>query len=263
MPDNRALDTAVHAASAFLQSLPRRHVGATGSVADMRAALGGPTPDAGLPAEKVIDDLVRAADPGLVATPGPRYFGFVIGGSLPAALAADWLTSAWDQNAGLHAGSPAAAIVEEVVRDWLLDLLDLPRDATLGLVTGCQMANFTCLAAARNEVLRRAGWDVEDQGLCEAPQVHVVAGADAHVTIFTSARMLGLGAGRIRRVEADDQGRMVPEALREVLKTCDGPTIICAQAGNVNTGAFDPFHPIADAASAHGAWLHVDGAFGL
>ena len=260
---DRALDTAERAARAFLQSLPDRHVGATATINDLRAAFGGPLPETGEDPEAVIDRLVCAAEGGLVATPGPRYFGFVIGGALPAALAADWLTSAWDQNAGLYTGSPAAAVAEEICAAWLLDLLDLPLRATVGFVTGCQVANLTCLAAARNEVLRRAGWDVEDQGLCGAPEVHVVAGADAHVTIFTSARMLGLGAGRVKRATADDQGRMVPESLRAILNTCNGPTIICAQAGNVNTGAFDPFGPIADAAAAQSAWLHVDGAFGL
>lgn len=261
-----ALDTAARAAGAFLESLPTRHVGATASLDQLHQAFGGPMPETGESPEAVIQRLARAAEPGLVATAGPRYFGFVIGGSLPAALAADWLAGAWDQNAGLYVGSPAATVAEEVVAGWLLDLLDLPREATVGMVTGCQMANFTCLAAARHEVLRRAGWDVEEQGLIGAPPVHVVAGADAHVTILTSARMLGLGAGRVKRVDADDQGRMRPEALRETLKTCDGPTIVCAQAGNVNTGATDPIEHIAAAAAAHGphgAWLHVDGAFGL
>jgi len=265
-----ALDAAQRAARAFLDSLPHRPVGATATLAQLRDAFGGPTPhtmpEAGEAPEAVIEHLVRAAESGLVATAGPRYFGFVIGGSLPAALAADWLAAAWDQNAGLYVGSPAATVAEEVAAAWLLDLLDLPREASVGLVTGCQMANFTCLAAARHEALRRAGWDVEDQGLTGAPPVHVVAGADAHVTILTSARMLGLGAGRIKRVEADAQGRMKPAALRDVLKTCTGPTIICAQAGDVNTGAFDPFERIADAAAGHGphgAWLHIDGAFGL
>jgi glutamate/tyrosine decarboxylase-like PLP-dependent enzyme len=260
-----ALDAAQRAARAFLESLPSRHVGATATLAELREAFGGALPETGEAPEAVVEGLVRAAEGGLVATAGPRYFGFVIGGSVPAALAADWLCSAWDQNAGLYVGSPAATVAEEVAAAWVLDLLDLPREASVGLVTGCQMANFTCLAAARHEVLRRAGWDVEEQGLSGAPPVHVVAGADCHVTILTSARMLGLGAGRLKRVEADDQGRMKPAALREVLKSCDGPTIVCAQAGDVNTGAFDPFEAIADAAAGHGqpAWLHVDGAFGL
>jgi glutamate/tyrosine decarboxylase-like PLP-dependent enzyme len=211
----------------------------------------------------VVVDLARAADPGLVASAGPRYFGFVIGGSLPAALAADWLVSAWDQDAGLYVLGPAAAVVEEVAAEWLRELFGLPRTASVGFVTGCQMANFTGLLAGRHAVLARVGWDVEDRGLTGAPAVHVVVGAQAHVTIFAALRMLGLGSGTVRRVAADDQGRMRPDALRDTLRSCDGPTIVCAQAGEVNTGAFDPLAEIGEVCRAHGAWLHVDGAFGL
>ncbi len=259
----RALERAADLARSFLDALPGRPVGAIAAAEDLRAAFGGRLPDAGEDPATVVEDLARAADGGLVASAGPRYFGFVIGGSLPAALGAEWLAAAWDQNAGLRAASPAAAVVEEIAAGWLLDLLGLPEGASVGFVTGCQMANFTCLASARHEVLRRAGWDVEERGLQDAPKVHVLIGEEAHVTIGVALRMLGLGAGAAARVPADAQGRMRPEALEVALRECDGPTIVCAQAGNVSTGAFDPLESIAALARARGAWLHVDGAFGL
>jgi glutamate/tyrosine decarboxylase-like PLP-dependent enzyme len=257
------LETAARLARQYLATLNTRPVGARASHAELRAALGGPLAQDGLDPEQVVVDLARAADPGLVASAGPRYFGFVIGGSLPAALAADWLVSAWDQDAGLYVLGPAAAVVEEVAAEWLRELFGLPRTASVGFVTGCQMANFTGLLAGRHAVLARVGWDVEDRGLTGAPAVHVVVGAQAHVTIFAALRMLGLGSGTVRRVAADDQGRMRPDALRDTLRSCDGPTIVCAQAGEVNTGAFDPLAEIGEVCRAHGAWLHVDGAFGL
>src|SRR6185295_796870 len=207
----------------------------------------------------VIESLARAADPGLVATAGPRYFGFVIGGSQPAALAADWLTSTWDQNAGLYAISPAAAVAEEVAQSWLVELLGLPAGSSCGFTTGATMANFTALAAARDALLRALDWDVEERGLFEAPAINVVVGDEAHVTIFVSLQMLGMGRGRVHRVPADGQGRMRADELRTTLAGMDGPTIVVAQAGNVNTGAFDPLPEIAAAAREHGAWLHVDG----
>jgi glutamate/tyrosine decarboxylase-like PLP-dependent enzyme len=250
-------------AADFLQGLSQRSVRGSSTLAELRARLDGPLPDDPVEALEVIEELARSAGPGLVATAGPRYFGFVIGGSLPAALAADWLTSAWDQNAGLYATSPAASVVEDVAAAWLLDLLGLPRDASLGLVTGCQMANFTGLAAGRHAVLARAGWEVEEDGLAGAPSVNVVIGDEAHVTILSALRLLGLGSRRALRVKADGQGRMLPAELRRVLAGCEGPTLVCAQAGNVNTGAFDPVEEIAAIAHEHGAWLHVDGAFGL
>jgi len=261
--DLAPLRAAARHAERFLASLPERPVHATADLATLRASFGGTLPDAGVPAERVIDELARAADPGVIASAGPRYFGFVIGGSLPVALAADWLTSAWDQNAGLYACSPAASVVEEVAAAWLLDLFDLPRDAGVGFVTGCQMANATCFAAARHAVLERAGWNVEQRGLQGAPRVHVVVGDEAHVTIFSSLRLLGLGAAGAIRVPADAQGRLRADALAAALAGCDGPTIVCAQAGNVNTGAFDPLPEIVATAHARGAWVHVDGAFGL
>jgi glutamate/tyrosine decarboxylase-like PLP-dependent enzyme len=211
----------------------------------------------------VLERLVTAADPGLVASPGPRYFGFVVGGALPVTVAADWVVSAWDQNAAAQVMSPAAAAVEHACRRWLLELLGLPAGASMGFVTGGQGANTTCLAAARHAVLRDAGWDVEEQGLVGAPPLDVVVGDQAHATIFAALRVLGLGAGRALRIPADDQGRMDPRALEAALREGDGPAIVCAQAGEVNTGAFDALEPIADACAARGAWLHVDGAFGL
>ena len=211
----------------------------------------------------VIDGLARAAEPGLVTTTGPRYFGFVTGGALPATVAAEWLVSAWDQPAALYAMSPAASVVEEVASAWLIDLLGLPAACSVGFVTGCHMANFTALAAARHEQLRRVGWDVEADGLQSAPRMRVLVGEEVHVSVIGALRMLGFGSRQIVRVRADDQGRMKPDALAAELASAMEPAIVCAQAGNVNTGAFDPLDAIADQTSRHGAWLHVDGAFGL
>jgi glutamate/tyrosine decarboxylase-like PLP-dependent enzyme len=182
---------------------------------------------------------------------------------VPAALAADWLVSAWDQDAGLYALGPAASVVEDVAAGWLLDLFGLPPQCSVGFVTGGQMANFTGIAAGRHAVLARTGYDVEEDGLRGAPPVHVVVGEEAHVTILTALRLLGLGSSRAVRVPADGQGRMKADALRRTLASLDGPTIVCAQAGNVNTGAFDPVGEISDLAHEKGAWVHVDGAFGL
>ncbi len=250
-------------ASRYLQAQPERHVGASADRAELLAGLQRPLSRAGEPAGQVIDALAAQGARGAVASGSGRYFGFVIGGSYPVALAADWLVSAWDQNAGIHATSPLAAVVEEIAADWMLGLFDLPRDASVGFVTGCQMANFTCLAAARHKLLRDAGWDVEADGLQGAPRVHVVASAESHVTVDVALRYLGLGSRNVSRAESDAQGRMRAESLREVLAGLEGPVIVCAQAGNVNTGAFDPLREIGELASAHGAWLHVDGAFGL
>lgn len=232
---------------------------------ELRQALGAGTalPEQGTPATEVISDLAREAGRGIVASTGPRYFGFVIGGSLPVATAADWLTSTWDQNAGIYATSPAASVVEEVAARWLLEMLALPPTASVGFVTGCGMANFSALAAARQHVLRNAGWDVELDGLTGAPPINLVLSDEAHVTVLSACRMLGLGTRAVKRVPADAQGRMIAGELEKVLRSCAGPTIVCAQAGNVNTGAFDPLAEIAGAVREKGAWLHVDGAFGL
>jgi glutamate/tyrosine decarboxylase-like PLP-dependent enzyme len=248
-------------AADFIDSLEDRPVFPQVSVDELRASLGMPLQDEPLDPKRVVDELAAAADPGLVAMPSGRYFGFVIGGSLPAALAADWLATAWDQNAGLYVGGPSASVVEQVVRDWVCDLLGLPADASIGFVTGTQMGSVTALAAARYRVLERAGWDVARDGLAGGPRVRVLVGDKRHVTIDRALRLLGLGAPEA--VAADAQGRLDADALRTALATSSGPTIVCAQAGEVNTGAFDPFDEIADAAAEHGAWLHVDGAFGL
>jgi glutamate/tyrosine decarboxylase-like PLP-dependent enzyme len=264
MPDRTAgLSAAAAHAREFLDGLDERPVAARVDAAGVRGALGGPLPAQGEDPAAVIDALVAGAEPGLVASAGPRHFGFVIGGALPAALAADWLVSAWDQNAAFHSLSPAAAAIEEATSAWTLDLLGLPADASVGFVTGGQGANTTCLAAARHAVLTKAGWNVDDDGLVGAPPVRMICGEQAHATIYTALRLLGLGANTPVRVPADDQGRMSPDALHDALADGTGPTIVCAQAGNVATGAFDAFEPIADACVAHDAWLHVDGAFGL
>jgi glutamate/tyrosine decarboxylase-like PLP-dependent enzyme len=247
----------------FLGNLNERRVGPSAGFADVRARLARPLDAEPEDPTRIVEELAEAVEPGLVATAGPRYFGFVIGGSVPAALAADQLVSVWDQNAALARSSPAAAAVESVVSEWLLDVLALPRTASVGFVTGCQMANFTCLAAARHAVLERAGWDVERDGLQGGPRVSVVVGEEAHATIHSALRYVGLGSGRSVVVPADGEGRMRPDGLRRALASLEGPTIVCAQAGNVNTGAFDPLDAIADATAEKGAWLHVDGAFGL
>ncbi|MDF2734697.1 MAG: hypothetical protein K0S97_1320 [Chloroflexota bacterium] len=252
-------------ASDFLESLDERPVAPRAGRDELLAALGGPLPGAGLPATEVIEDLATSAEPGVVGMAGPRYFGFVIGGSLPAALAADWLTSTWDQNAGLFACGPSASVVEEVVGSWLVDLLGLPEGTSIGLTTGCQMAHVTCLAAARHRVLERAGWDVEDRGLFGAPEIAVVIGSEAHATIPTALQYLGMGRTRVISVESDDQGRMRLESLAEALPAGNGPLIVSLQAGNVNTGSFDPIGPAIELIRDRHpeAWIHVDGAFGL
>jgi glutamate/tyrosine decarboxylase-like PLP-dependent enzyme len=250
--------TAAYAAT-FLESLDDRPVRPEATVDELLEALGGPLPEDGLDARAVVASLVEDADPGITAIPSGRYFGFVIGGALPAALAADWLTSTWDQNSGLYAGGPSAAVVEEVARRWLAELLGLPADVSVAYVTGCQMAHVTALAAARQHVLAQTGWDVGQDGLAGSPPIRVVVGAKRHVTLDRALRLLGIGASSLEVVPADEQGRMRVDEL----ELGDGPTIVCAQAGEVNTGAFDELEAIADALAGSGAWLHVDGAFGL
>jgi glutamate/tyrosine decarboxylase-like PLP-dependent enzyme len=250
-------------AASYLETLSDRPVGWLADVEELRSRLGGPLPETPTDAREVIAELAAGVEPGLVASPGGRYFGFVIGGTTPAAMAADWLTSTWDQNAGLFVCCPSSAVVEEVAGVWLGQLLGLPEGAGFGLVTGCQMAHVTALAAARHSVFDRVGWDVGERGLIGAPTIRVLAGAERHVTVDRALRLLGFGTGCVTPVASDRQGRMVPSALREAIAAADGPTIVCAQAGNVNTGACDPLDEIADIASDAGAWLHIDGAFGL
>lgn len=261
--DTRALERAHRIALDFLAGLPDRHVGATADAATLLERLGGPVPESGTDDARVVEELAAAVEPGLVATAGPRYFGFVIGGSVPAARAVDSLVGTWDQNAALFISSPAAAVTEAVTADWVLDLLGLPGTASVGFVTGGQMANFTCLVAARHAVLERVGWDVERDGLIGAPGVQLVVSAESHATMLAALRLAGLGSGRALRVPTDDQGRMRADALDRVLDGVSGPVIVCAQAGNVDTGAFDDIAGIAASTRARGAWLHVDGAFGL
>ena len=250
-------------AADFLDTLDERPLWPPATVDELRAALGGPLPEEPSEPLAVVEELARRADPGVVGIPSGRYFGFVIGGALPAALAADWLTSVWDQNAGLVVGGPAAAVVEEVAGTWLKDLLGIPTTASFAFVTGCQMAHVTCLAAARHATLERAGWDIVRDGLAGSPPIRVLAGTKRHVTIDRALRLLGIGSGSIVPIASDEQGRMRTAELADALDQIDGPAIVCAQAGEVNTGAFDPLGEIAELSRAAGTWLHVDGAFGL
>jgi glutamate/tyrosine decarboxylase-like PLP-dependent enzyme len=259
--DVRALlELTASIAADYVESLDDRPVFPDVSPEQLRDALGGPLPEEPVDPRQVVTELAAAAEPGVVAMGSGRYFGFVIGGGLPAALAADWLTTAWDQNAGLYVGGPSASIVEQVTREWVVDLLGLPANASIGFVTGTQMAHVTGLAAARFRVLDAVGWDVGRDGLQGAPRIRVLAGAKRHVTLDRALRLLGLGCPTV--VEADDQGRMRADALAAAMAG-DGPTIVCAQAGEVNTGAFDPLTEIADVCRDADAWLHVDGAFGI
>jgi glutamate/tyrosine decarboxylase-like PLP-dependent enzyme len=258
-----SLGEAFDHAVGYLEGLPARPVTSRASLAEMRAALGGPLPEQPLEPREVVAALATAAEPGVVASSSGRFFGFVIGGATPAALAADWLTSVWDQNAGLYILGPAASVVEEVAGRWLAELLGLPVGVSVGFVTGAQMANFSALAIALHEVLRRAGWDVESAGLWGAPRPRVLAGQGRHGTIDRALRFLGVGGAAIVPVDSDDQGRMRTAALRRALDQGSGPAIVCAQAGNVNSGAVDPVGEICEVAHQHGAWVHVDGAFGM
>ncbi|WP_185994998.1 pyridoxal phosphate-dependent decarboxylase family protein [Nocardioides campestrisoli] len=257
-----ALDRAHAHALAWLRSLPDRPVPPRAGAEEVTARLGPDLPDGGTDPAEVVDLLAGACEPGLTAMPSGRFFGFVIGGTHPAALAADWLTSAWDQNCGLRRLTPAHTAVEDLAERWLVDLLGLPEGTAVGFVTGGTMANFTCLAAARDEVLRRAGWDVASRGLVGGPGVRVLVGAERHDTVDLALRYLGLGEPEL--VAADDQGRLVVADLdRALAERSDGPTVVVLQAGNVHSGAFDPFREAIASAHAHGAWVHVDGAFGL
>src|SRR3954469_4342787 len=259
MSERELLHQTADYASDFLATLDERPIRAEATVDELFESLGGPLPEDGMDPRAVVASLVEDAQPGIVGTPSGRYFGFVIGGAVPAAIAADWLTSAWDQNAGLYVGGPSAAVVEEVCRRWLAELLGLPADVSVAFVTGCQMAHVTALAAARHHVLAQAGVDLARDGLAAAPPIRVVAGAKRHATLDRALRFLGIGSAQIDVLPADDQGRMDVADLR----IDDRPTIVCAQAGEVNTGAFDDLDAAADAVAGTGAWLHVDGAFGL
>ena len=260
----RALRRAAEIGLDYLTGLAGRHVGARADAATIRERLPAALPEDPMDPVAVIEELAAAADPGIVASVGPRYFGFVVGGQLPASAAADWLTTTWGQNAVVHALSPAAAAAEETAGAWMLELLDLPREASIGLPTGAGLGNAIGLAAARHAVLAKEEWDVEASGLYGAPEITVIIGEEAHATLLTALQYLGLGRDRVIRVPTDDQGQMRPEAARSAISNVEGPLIVAAQAGNVNTGGFDPISEIDSGLEGHpNAWLHVDGAFGL
>jgi glutamate/tyrosine decarboxylase-like PLP-dependent enzyme len=261
--DPRSLFTQAAGHAAAYREAMADPVGTPCSYTEALTMFDAPTPETGQAGGTVIDDLVAAATPGLRSMTGPRFFGWVIGASHPVGVAADFLTSAWGQNAGNHFASPAAAAVETVAARWLLDVLDLPRDCSVGFVTGATAANYVGLAAARGAVLKRAGWNVNANGLFGAPPIHVVTGDDAHTTVFSALQFLGLGHDRVIRVATDDQGRMRTDAFARAVDGLTGPMIVITQAGQLNTGAFDPIGEILPIARQHGAWIHVDGAFGL
>ena len=253
------------AALEYLDSLPTRRVYPQGDYPEVRAALDHPLTDDGVDPVQVVSELARDLTPYVTAHASGRFFGFVIGGLHPAAWGAELLVSTWDQNAGLFPPTPGVAVAEELAAQWLVDLLHLPAESSVGFVTGGQMANFTCLAAARDEVLRQTGWDVEADGLIGSPGVTVVVKEGVHSTVLRALRFLGLGERSAVRVPCDDQDRVLPEALGRALEAVSGPTIIAVECGNVNTGAFDDFAAVADLADRHRAaghptWVHVDGA---
>ena len=258
-----ALTRAAEHAQGWLQSVEDRPVKPRATIQQMLDVFGGPLPAEGCPPEEVVDQLAEGAEPGLMAIQSGRFFGWVMGGTLPAALGADWLVSAWDQNAGMRSATPAVVALEDVAGQWLLDLLGLPAHCDVGFVTGATMANFTGLAAARFAVLQRAGWDVHDQGLTGSQRVHVLVGAERHDTVDLALRYLGLGRPSV--VAADEQGRIRLDALAEALDQvpAGAPLIVALQAGNLHSGAFDPFAEAVQLVHARGGWVHIDGAFGL
>jgi glutamate/tyrosine decarboxylase-like PLP-dependent enzyme len=258
------LGAALRHAIDHLSPASDQSVAATADLETLRRQLSLPLSDAGVDATRVVDELVRGVEGGIINSAGPRFFGWVIGGSLPAALAADWLTSAWDQNAGMFACAPAAAVVEEVAGEWLKELLGLPATASFGLVTGCQMAHVTCLLVARHALLERRQWDVEMEGLAGSPPIRILTSTEAHGTTVRAIRMLGLGQKHIVSLSADADGRLREDALVAALESApDAPTIVVLQAGDLNMGAFDDFAKLIPIAKKFGAWVHVDGAFGL
>ncbi|WP_372572368.1 pyridoxal phosphate-dependent decarboxylase family protein [Ruegeria jejuensis] len=257
------LELACAQALSYRQGLPDAPCNAVRDYAQMLALYDAPLPEIGEPGADVIRDLAETATQGLTPMAHPRFFGWVLGGSAPVGVAADWLVSAWGQNAAFHTSSPTVSALEQVAERWLLDILDLPREAAVGFVTGATVGNFTALAAARGALLRRHGWDPDQDGLFGAPPVSVFLGDDAHTSVFSALGYLGFGRRRVQRIATDDQGRMDPSDLARQMAQQPGPAVIIAQAGQINTGAFDSFDPIADIAAKHDAWLHVDAAFGL
>jgi glutamate/tyrosine decarboxylase-like PLP-dependent enzyme len=247
----------------FRKSQSSSRVGVLSSYEELLSSVNTDLPDKGEPSEEAINKLISSVKDGLVHSVNPKYFGFVIGGSSPVSIAADWLTSVWDQNAQVYNTSPAAAIIEDIVTEWILELLDLPKNASIGYVTGAQMANFVGLSIARNSVLSDHSWDVDVNGLQNAPHINVICGECCHGTIKSAIRLIGLGTNNIKTVPADKEGRIRIKNVQSVTSGAEGPTILCLQAGNVNTGAFDSFEEIIDFAHSKNIWVHIDGAFGL
>jgi len=262
-PFRPALDIALRSALEHLETLDRDSVSAGASLADLRLRLAKALNDKPLPASAVVEDLIHDTKGGLLGSAGGRFFAWAMGGSVPAAVAADWLTSAWDQNAALYACSPAAAVVEEVAGAWLKELLGLPPDSSFALVSGCQMAHATCLAAARHELLANRGWDVETQGMAGAPAIRVLA-SNRHGSIERAVRLLGIGEGNVVDLPLDETERLTPQTLQKALReTGNRPAIVVLQAGDLNTGSFDPVESLIPIAKQYSAWTHIDGAFGL
>lgn len=260
---HNTLRRALHHAEAYLSDLDDRPVAATVSVDELRARLGVELGDKGINPEQVIDELVAATTGGILGSAGGRFFAWVIGGALPSAIAADWLTSTWDQNAALYACSPAAAVVEEVAGGWLKDILGLPESASFAFTTGCQLAHFTALAAARHAVLRNAGWDVNEDGLYGAPRIRVLTSEHRHASVDRAVRYLGFGTRDLVPLATDAEGRVTPQALESELAHSKAPTIVVLNAADLNIAAFDTFETLIPIARSAGAWVHVDGAFGL
>ncbi len=262
-PERTVLTRAAEHAFAWLDGLDARPVATTATVAELRTRLGRPLADRGVAATQVIDDLVADTAGGILGSQSGRFFGWVIGGGTPAAMAADWLTTVWDQNAGIHACGPAASVVEEVAAGWLRQIFDLPGETSVGFTTGTQMAHMTCLAAARHALLRDRGWDVERQGLAAAPPIRILANVERHGSVDRAVRFLGIGSDAIVALPVDGEGRVAPEVLSAALAASAGPTVVVLQAGELNRASFDPFESLAPIAHSAGAWVHVDGAFGL
>jgi glutamate/tyrosine decarboxylase-like PLP-dependent enzyme len=258
-----ALETAARLALDYLESLDQRPVGVRAQQLVMLERLGSTLADEGISPERVIDELVRDAAPGIIGSAGGRFFAWVIGGALPSALAADWLTVAWDQNAVLAASAPAAAMVEEVAGGWLKQILGLPSEASFAFVSGCQMAHVTCLAAARHALLEKRGWNVEELGMAGAPPIRIFSSDQRHGSFERAVRLVGLGTANVEYLAADSNGRLIPDALAQALEKDTRPAIVLLQAGEINTGVYDPFANLIPIARRHGAWVHVDGAFGL
>lgn len=250
-------------ANQYFELLQDTSIGVTSSIEEIKSSVDSDLPNEGEEPLTVIKKLISSVKKGLIHSQSSRYFGFVIGGSTPTSIAADWLTSVWDQNAQVYNTSPAASIIEDIVAQWILELLNLPKESSVGFVTGGQMANFTALNVARNTMLEKFGWDVELNGLQGSPHLNIIVSDSCHGTIHSAIRMIGLGKKNIKSVSSDLQGRINIDSLKDELNNCNGPIIICAQAGNVNTGAFDSFEEIMSLAKQHDAWVHVDGAFGL